>query len=40
MRALYGAAGPSDAQQTREYAPPEALLGRHAMANIITYITF
>ena len=30
VRALYGAAGPSDAQQTREYAPPEALLGRCA----------
>ncbi|KAK9827406.1 hypothetical protein WJX81_008695 [Elliptochloris bilobata] len=29
VRALYGVAGPSDAQQTREYAPPEALLGRY-----------
>ena len=28
---LYGPAGPSDAHQTREYAPPEALLGRCAM---------
>ncbi len=30
IRTLYGPLGPSDAHQTREYAPPEALLGRCA----------
>lgn len=28
MRHLYGAEGPSVNEQTMEYAPPEALLGR------------
>ena len=29
---LYGPTGPSSQEQTMEYAPPEALLGRYSMA--------
>ena len=31
LRSLYGEGGPSAEEQTMEYAPPEALLGRWVM---------